>query len=196
MPSVNGIPSVTEILQATGLMHYYGFLDSERLDLARRRGKALHLAIQMDAEGPDADGMVLNVKGLHPEIRPGFDGWREFVASTGWEWLHSELELFHEWGFCGHVDLVGRRPGVGIEVVDVKFTDYPDLKGTARQLAGYGLLWDHAHPDQKHVQRTMLQITRDGRPKPVDMTDPHHVQVFIAGLTVFKEMDPGQRRGR
>jgi len=181
MPSVGGIPSVTEILASCGLTQNYGFLPQEKLDLARARGTALHLAIQWFHEG------TLDETSLHPEIRLGFEAYRAFLEEERWVWEASELELFHPFGVVGHLDLIGVAPDVGLEILDLKFSDAPDVKGAARQLAMYGMLWDHNHPDRPHRRRRVLQITRDGHAKPIDVTNQHHSNVCAAAIVVYQE---------
>lgn len=179
-PSVNGIPSVTEVLAAVGLTQNYGFLPQEKLELARARGTALHLAVQWFHEG------TLDESSLHPEIKLGFEAYRAWLDEERWEWEASEVELFHPWGVVGHLDLVGLAPDVGIEILDVKFSDAPDVAGAALQLAFYGILWDQNHPDRPHRRRRILQITRDGHAKPIDVTNPHHTNVCAAAVVVFQ----------
>lgn len=184
MPSVNGVPSVTEILRAVGLQKDYGFLSNRDRSEATLRGKALHLAIQCHHEWART-GDKVDLDSLRPEIRYGFDAYCDFVEQEQLEWRHSELELFHpSWNYVGHLDLVLAVPDVGIEVVDLKHTDSVELDDAALQLAGYGLLWDASYPD--HVRRRVLQIPRSkGVVKPHDVTDAHAAEVFKAALVVY-----------
>jgi hypothetical protein len=190
MPSVNGVPSVTEILQGVGLTRDYSFLPAGRRDQLSQTGKWLGQAIQWYHEG------TLDTNSLSSAIRPGFDAYLEFLEDEGWEWLGSEVELFHPWGFCGHLDLFGIAPDVGVEVLDIKFTDAPDMRGASLQLAGYGILYDHNAPSMRsgrhyplapHVRRRILQLTRDGHYKTHDVTDAHWTSVFSAAVVVYKE---------
>lgn len=184
MPAVGGVPSVTEILKDVGLTMDYDFLPAGRRAQLSQTGKWLGQAIQWHHEG------TLDHASLSPAIRPGFEAYLAFLEAERWRWFGSEVELFHDWGFCGHLDLVGEAPGVGVEVLDIKFTDAPDLRGASMQLAGYGLLYDQdatRHGHRPHARRRVLQLTRDGHYKPHDVTDPYWVTVFSAALVVYKE---------
>jgi hypothetical protein len=184
VPSVNGVPSVTTIIRAVGLTRDYDFLPAGRRLQLSTTGRWLGQAIQWHHEGK------LDPTSISTAIEPGYTAYLEFLAAERWRWLAAEVELFHPWGFCGHLDLVGEAPGVGLEVLDIKYTDAPDTRGAAIQLAGYGLLWDqHAsrHGLQHHVRRRILQLTRTGEYKLHDVTDPHWTTVFSAALVIYKE---------
>ena len=173
------LPSVTEVLAACGLTSNYGFVEAEKLEMYRQRGQALHLAIQWDAEG------TLDRDSLHPEIRPGFDAYREFCFEHGHIAECSELELTHPYGFQGHLDRVGLVDGARA-LIDWKYSDSVDVNGARWQLAGYGLLYAHNYPDRPAEKRLVVGLGKDGRPKITDVTDGYAEQVFTAAVVVYR----------
>jgi hypothetical protein len=183
LPSVNGVPSVTEVLASAGLCEDYRFLGDKR-EFYQERGQALHACIQWFEEG------TLDEATVHPEIAPGLAAYRRFVEETGYMVMASEVELFHrDYGFCGHIDSVG---ALGIEyktvLVDFKYSDSPDVKGARYQLAGgYRLLWEHNHPDKKVDNCLVVALRKDGTYKAHEVMDDYASQVFLAALIVHQE---------
>ena len=73
MPSVGGVPSVTEILRAVGLTASYAALPESVRTTASQKGQALHAALALHAAGTLEEGS------LHPALRPGFEAYLRFV---------------------------------------------------------------------------------------------------------------------
>jgi hypothetical protein len=169
-------PSVTEILKDTGLVRGSDFIP-ERY---RERGRALHEVIAMYLDG-------LDVSDVAAELKPGLEGFLDFEVVSYYQSIASELELTHPFGFVGHIDLVGTTYGEdAVELIDIKYTESPDVKGATWQLAGYGLLWDQAHPERLHTKRSILQLSPKGaKPKAIDVTNPYATTVFTSALVVF-----------
>ncbi len=173
MPSVGGLPSVSEILQATGLMQSYRGLAPEHA----QRGQALHEAIRLDAEG------VLDPTSLHPEILNGYAAYRRFLAETDHVPVASEVEVVDTArGFCGHIDRIGHHGGDSHRALyDWKFSNQPDLKGARYQLAGYALLDGDAD-----VACYVVNLRKDGTYRLHDVTDAESREVFLAALKVYR----------
>jgi hypothetical protein len=169
-------PSVTEILKDTGLVRGSDFIP-ERY---RERGRALHEVIAMYLDGVD-------VSDVAAELRPGLEGYLAFQQHEGFYPLHSELELVHPCGVVGHLDLVGYLPPSQAGVIlDIKYTEAPDLKGATLQLAGYRMLWDHNYPDKKIEQCYVLQLSpKSGKYRLRPVTDDYARTIFQAALVVF-----------
>ncbi len=147
-------PSVTEVIEACGLgLEIPG--PPERRAYYLARGRALHAAIQYDLEG------VLDPATVHPEIAPGLDAWRKFVADTGYLSEASEIELRHErWRFLGHPDTVGRLNGRRV-LLDLKYNTV-DLAYSALQHGGYALLWEANRAGETIDDYLVLQLKADG----------------------------------
>lgn len=188
MPSVNGFPSVTEILADVGLSADYRAILGSKQQYYSERGRALHQAIQYYHEGllrPE-DG-VLNEETLHPLIRPGFTAYRRFLEETGPEVWHTELEMIHEpFGFCGHLDWAGalnRQPAL----IDYKYSDSPDLPAARLQLAGYEILYTKVYPQWPVERRYVLALSPKGDGYRLhDVTDTGALNVFMGALLVWK----------
>ena len=176
------LPSVTEILAAVGLTRSYEGVAPHYAQL----GTALHLAIHLHTRGE------LEVASLHPEVRPGFDAFLEFEARERLVVIHSELALVHPQGFVGHLDLVASVGDVERAIIDIKYSDAPDIKGATYQLAGYGLLHDHAYPETPAEERYVLPLSKKGkRAELVRVTDAYSKQIFLAALIVERAKREG-----
>jgi hypothetical protein len=174
------LPSVTEILSATGLAADFSFVKPDVLEWARARGTALHRAIEYHAKG------TLDVDSLHPEIVGAFKAYLRFRLDTGYEAFASELELVHDqWGFMGHPDTVGELNG-GLAVIDYKMTASFDKPYVTLQTAGYGMLWNHHHQDRPVEKRFGLHLRKDGTYRLHDVADPEAEQTFLAAIIVYK----------
>lgn len=178
MPSVNGLPSVTEILEAVGL-GYTMYIPKERRDYYLKRGRALHAAIEMDATGD------LDEASIHPDIAGRFQAYRKFVKHTAHVVVHSELELIHSrWSFVGHLDRVGRQRGSRLAIIDWKSSVDPEA--VALQLAGYALLWRDKFPDEKIDDHIALQLKEDGDFVAHTIDTRPYEQTFLASLLVVR----------
>lgn len=171
-------PSATEVLSAVGLAGNFTNVD----EVYRRRGKALHLAIEYHHGG------VLDVESLHPQIRPGIDGYRVFLEREQHVAEYSELELVHKlYGVVGHVDRVGSIRGEGRAIFDWKYTKSPDLKAGRYQVAGYRLLYNFNFPDAPAERGYVVQLHPEtGECRVHDVTDDYAVEVFKAALMVWR----------
>jgi hypothetical protein len=183
MPSVNGLPSVTEILRAVGLTEDYRMVPAETLARRAAQGKALHRTIDLYHAG--------TLGKIHPEIQPFFDAYREWSSTRGAEFVACEVEILNEKrGFCGHLDQV-RSSGAPV-LIDFKTGDSPDLDGAKYQLAGYRLLWDD-EPGAGPAERCLVvNLRKDGTSRVYDVTDDYACQVFLAALMVYR----AQRKGK
>ncbi len=176
------LPSVTEVLQATGLGGDFSMVKPDVLEWARARGTALHRAIEFHAKG------TLDPDSLHPEILGAMKGYLQFMLDTDHEPVASELELVHDqWGFMGHPDRVGRIRGFdGLAIIDYKMTAAFDAPYVRLQGAGYRLLWNYNHPDMPVSKVFGLHLRKEGTYRLHDVTDSEAEQTFLAALIVFK----------
>lgn len=181
-------PRVSEILRATGLGFDPTGIPLARLEYARLRGQALHLAIRYHHEG------VLDEGSLHPDVRPGFEGYRRFLEDTNHVPLLSELELIHPtYGFMGHPDRVGWLQGRRV-VIDFKYTDAFDFWPVAFQLAAYRLLWNATYPAQPVTGTFALQLSPStGKYQLHGVDGGQYENDFLAALCVWRAR---QRMGR
>lgn len=169
------LPSVTEILAALGLTRSYDGIDPKYA----QRGHALHETVAWYLAGE------LDEASVHEDVRPGLDAFVDFQVKEGYVSLYSELELVHPFGFVGHVDLIGKLEG--ITVLDIKYSESPDLKAAALQLAGYRLLYDHAHPEEPAQACEVLRLSpKTGKYKRIKVTDDDATSIFLAAVVVYQ----------
>lgn len=169
------LPSVTEIIAGVGLSRSYAGVDPKYA----QRGRALHEVIAMALDG-------LEVPDLPPELQGGYAAFLEFQAATGFVVEATEETLVHEpYGFVGTLDARGLVNGVRA-ICDWKFTESVDAGGARIQLAGYGILDAHRWPEAPAERRYVVQLSKGGHHKLLDVTDEYSTQVFLASLIVFK----------
>lgn len=186
MPSVNGLPSVSEIIRAVGLTADYSSIPTAYREIAMARGKALHAAIEMDAEGTLDDASV------HEAIRAPLEAYRRFCKDVEHAIESTELELVDDrLGFCGHLDRVGTIRGQRA-IIDWKLSDRPDLEGARYQLAGYHILDSWCTKPAESPQWYVVALRKDGTYRLHDLTDLGVTRVFEAALVVYQAI---QRRG-
>ena len=175
------LPRVTEILQVVGLGFNGDGIPAARLEHARLRGQALHLAIRYHHEG------VLDEASLHPDILLGFEAYRRFLKDTGHEPIASEIELIHEaYGFMGHPDRVGWLHGKRV-ILDWKNTDSFDFWPAALQLSAYKLLWEANHPTELIQATFAVQLSPSTGKYQLRVVEAEkYQQIFLAALVVFR----------
>lgn len=172
------LPSVTEIIAGVGLAWDYKGID-EKYSLL---GKAAHETVHLRALGE------LDLASVHPDVAPALRGYEQWALDVGHVPLASEQELVHTgYGYVGHLDRVGSVHAYTRALVDWKYTDSPDLKAARIQLAGYRIAWDFVHPEAPIERCFVVQLRKDGRAVPHDLTDDYARQVFLAALIVFTE---------
>ncbi len=177
-------PRVTHILEAAGLGPDFSGVPRPVLEAARERGKLVHAAIEAHHYGLTPE--------VPPFAAPYYAAYLKFLADTGHEPIISEFEIEHPtWRFCGHPDRVGwlvRQRALH----DWKCTDALVLKPVARQLAGYRLAWNAAHPQEPVTLCVAVQFKSDGTYRvhelDLDAADdtgfsPEHQ--FLASVVVY-----------
>lgn len=180
MPSVNGLPSVTQILGVVGLSGDFSHVPADMMEIARHRGSAVHAAIEAHHYGYEHD--------LEPQWKPWFDAYLRFSEETKDQPIVSEALVIHDaWGYCGHVDRVswltvkdfaGHRT-----VLDFKSGA---ADGVAYQLAGYAEAYNAMHPTERVDRAAAVALRKNGtyRLVPVDLRTA--TPVWYAAVTVFR----------
>jgi len=170
------VPSVTRVLEYTGLVNY-GFL-GERRDEYLERGRIVHLATRNDDEGGLAQSSV------PVELRGYLQAWRAFRSDYAFVPILIEHRVFHaEHGFAGTLDRTGRI-GDGTEIIlDIKSGLAPAAVGL--QLAAYASCL--AHPRAR--RRRCVELHQDGTYKviPHETSDyQRDLNTFLEALTAYK----------
>lgn len=172
-------PRVTAVLAAAGLAPTFVGVPPAVLDEARRRGTAVHEAIEADAYG------YLETLAIGPDVAPYLDAYRKFVAESGHEPVVSEVEVIHPtWHYVGHVDRVGWLCGRRA-LLDWKSADSLDARLVAYQLAGYRCAWNAMHPEQPVQITAAVQLRSDGTYRVHDVDAAAVEHVFLAALTIW-----------
>jgi hypothetical protein len=128
------IPSVTQILQAVGIVDYSHIPPSTR-NWALERGRMVHLYTQYD------DQAVLDDSLIDPHIAPYLAAWRKFRRETGF--VHDLIEhrshhALH--GYAGTLDRRGALPKKGRTLLDIKTNTAEEW--VRLQIAAYAALFD------------------------------------------------------
>ena len=193
MIEIDGVayPRVSEILTATGL-GWTGWSQGPSRERAAALGTAVHKACELDAAGR------LDEASVHPEVRPGLDGYRAFVRETQHKAIASEHRLLHPaWGYVGHLDRVGTLGRLPTVLIDWKFTDHPDLWAARFQLAAYWRLWNDTHPEAPVSSVFVVQLRKNGTFALHDLTAEAQAaeQTFFAAVLVWKALQERETRG-
>lgn len=101
---------VTTALELAGVIQGVDFFTDE----SRRRGSYLHEAVQLFHEDDLAEDA------LDGTLRPFWDGYRRFLAESGFRPLHIEGAVYDEAeGYAGRFDLLGSFPELSDQAVDL-----------------------------------------------------------------------------
>lgn len=179
------LPSVTQI---GDWMDAYAGVSPDVMALAADRGRAVHLACELDDAGEL--GSVPDV------IAPYVEAWRALKRETGAVIYAVEERVVDPlYGYAGTLDRVMAFPKLkrwkpaDLAIVEIKATALlPPSAGP--QTAGYLAAWNaHAYPDLpglgKANRRFIAWLRADGTYRLVERTDVSDRAVFLAGLTLF-----------
>lgn len=176
-----GLPSVTQILAACHLGPDLSSIAPAVLERARRRGTALHEAIEALTYG------YLDRGALDEEIKGYLAGYERFQADSGYKPVVSEVEVVStKWGYVGHADGVG---WIGPErtMPDWKSVAVLDVDSVSYQLAAYKLAWEEQHPKEPIKRLYGIQFRPDGTHRMHEVTTvAEATQVFQAAVLVYR----------
>lgn len=171
------LPRVTEILRAVGLGPDLSHVPTEILDGARKRGTAVHEAIEAITYG------YFEEDALDVEHRPYVDAYRKFLKESGYEVIAAEVEVVNaEWGYRGHPDSVGWLLSHRT-ILDAKTGDDG---GAEFQLAGYVEAWNAEHPTEPVTAAAVLHLRPNGTYRYDEIELPGARPVWYAAVTVYK----------
>lgn len=134
------LPSVTQVLAATGAYDWLDRIPADRREFARVRGDYVHKASVLIDEGR------LDWDKLDPELRPYCEAYAEWRENSGFRAAASEKRLVNlRYGYAGTLDRAGSvvapSPDSALPaLVDLKSGIFDESVGL--QLAGYSLLFD------------------------------------------------------
>lgn len=170
------LPSVTQVLQAVGLVNSDWFTDEARL-----RGQYVHAAIALDQEG------ALDDATLDPALVPYVAAWRQFVRDTGFVALSWEQPVVDaERGYAGTYDVIGRLTStIGVlppALIDIK-SGAPQA-WVALQTAAYARA--ARTPAMPLLARAALWLRADGTYRYLPQTNRADERVWLAALEVYQ----------
>lgn len=196
------VPSVTEILRATGvstdfteLRETIGRRRAEGVDLKRDIGKALH------ADAHAYDDNDLDWSTVDERVKPYLEAWAVFRSNTGAEPLTRERIVYHAGlEYVGTLDGIFRLPGVRLlgaarkVLIDIKTGD-PEDSGCQFQTAGYVEAYECGA--MSRIDRWGVQLVPDRRvPYLIEpYTDWRDFQKFQAFVTTYQHQ-AARRRGQ
>jgi hypothetical protein len=194
---VNGVwrPSVTQILERTGLVDFSGIPRNIRL-AALSRGRRVHKAAQFLVEDDlDMDTVAIEEQGY-------VEACANFLQTSGFVVLGSERRIAHlEYGYAGTTDAIGLWRG-GFALAD---WCTGDLWESAKDLqtSGYAeALRKFPPPEWKTftpaspIQRIGVHLHKNGDFSTEPYSDPRDFLKFIAACAVVHEQIRRGKKGK
>lgn len=164
------VPSVTQILQAVGIIDY-SRIDNNILETAMQRGKDVHLATQF------LDENDLNWATVGEDIKGYVTAYQKFIEISGFKPEKIETAVVHlEYKYAGTLDRVGTLDGHSV-ILDIKTGSMPAWTGI--QLAAYAACLSGSY------QRVGLQLNQDGTFKITTFTNPNDFNLFLSALSIY-----------
>lgn len=166
------VPSVTQIISAAGLRGDFP-VSADVMAYAGERGKAVHLACELDDKGELDEGSV------HPAIAGYLAAYRRFKSECAYHPGIAEVPRYHETHhYCGTPDRVCQINGQDA-VLDLK--SGVKLAATGVQLAAYAQM-----VGKPAAARFGLQLTGEGTYRLVAYTSTRDWPAFLAALTLYR----------
>jgi hypothetical protein len=162
LPDGRVVPSVTQILAATGISADFEAIGArsafarEVLEAKRDLGTAVH------ADCHAWDDQDLDVEAVHPDVRPYLDAWIAFRANTGFAPEQRERIVYHPGlNYCGRLDAIGRIKSGRVILVDIATGD-PEHSAKRYQTAAYmGARYMQGDETDWIDERWAVQLTPD-----------------------------------
>ena len=180
------VPGVTTALKVISAEDYRN-VPEEVLTLKAAFGTAVHRVIELDCMDD------LDLDALDDSLLPYYNGWRQFLAASGFRPLLSEGKVASvRYGYAGQLDLFGMLNGC-YSLIDAKCVTTV-MPSTGPQTAAYENALKEWRPDivppKAPVNRYALQL----RPPPPGgtaatwnlhrFTDPADFPVFLSALRI------------
>lgn len=181
-PDGHQVPSVTQILKATGLARDFEALSGlsptleRKIAAARQRGTNVHLDTHA------WDDRQLNLADVDPALLPYVAAWIECRRNLGLTPVTRERMIYEpDEDYCGTMDGVFTWGPMQYVLVDLKTGD-PDDAGCRYQTAAYARAVMRERPDLHIGRRMGIWLTPARRVpyrvKPYD--DPYDIETFLS----------------
>lgn len=169
------IIGLTEAIHSVGL---YDFLDdapTDKLIVARERGKDVHRATELWDRG------TLDVASIRPEIKGYLDAWKSFVAMKMVSIVMIETPVYSKrWRFACTPDRVIFTKDLG--VLEIKASDY-NCPTYQIQTAGQAIAVGETL-DRKIGRRYVVRLFDDGKYRLDEYKDPLDRERFLCALKI------------
>ena len=193
------VPSVTQILKATGVTSDFRHVDPDVLARKARLGQAVHAAAHYYDDGD------LVASSVAPEVEPYLEAWIDFRRER--RFIPTQLETvvyspIHH--YIGRFDRLGHLAPPGDERIvlgDIKIGD-PDAAAADLQLAGYLAALREEQPEfhECPIERWSVQLCETGKyklckyPKPgrTDRLDRADFRALARTINLRCERQGGQ----
>lgn len=184
------VPSVTQILKATGMSTDFETLTGMSARLAAQINYRRDLGTAVHADAHAYDDNDLDLDAVSPVVRPYLDAWATCRANLGLTPLVRERIVYHPTaGYCGMLDGIFRRDEKCQKILlDLKIGDPEDAAAdlqTAAYEGAYRLDGEHQIDERWSVQLL------PGRRVPYKVTvydDWQDFETFKACVTVYKQL--------
>lgn len=171
------LPSVTQILEAVGVVDY-SYLPPATRRMALGRGSAVHSATQFDDEG-DLDETLLD-----DELVPYLTAWRRFRAETGFVPDLIEHRSFDpKYRYAGTLDRRGAFPDGTKAICDIKTNSSEGW--VALQLSAYAAFFE----SPRAFRRICVEVRKDATYRFIEFRSADYTADFgrfLACLTVYR----------
>jgi len=203
LPDGTEVPSVTQILSATGVSVDFDSLAgmSERLGDAINEKRELGRALHADAHAFDDGDLVLRT--VDPRVFPYLQAWVTFRSNTGLQPTTRERRVYHPtYGYAGTLDGIFRLDGPRHKhvLIDIATGD-PEDAGKRYQTAAYQAAYAIDHRDKPIDARWAVRLCPEHE-VPYRITEypsgpldqMRDFRVFAACLTVYQHQAARRRR--
>jgi hypothetical protein len=171
---------VTAILNDVGLGPDLSGVPTALLEAARRRGTAVHQAIEAIQYG------FFDEAEVPEDVIPRLAAYRRFLKDSGYETVHTEITVTHPaWRYIGHPDTVGWLNARRV-VLDWKNTDVVQLAPASYQLAAYRAAFNAEHPTEPVEACAVVQLKGDGTYRVWEVDIAAAEPIWFAAVTVYR----------
>lgn len=166
------IPSVTQVLEGSGLYPDFSLINPDALEWKRNLGTQVHAATALD----DQD----NLGEYDPQIEGYLNAWRRFRRECGFRPVHIEQRTFHKkYLYAGTLDRIGVMDGKNV-LVDIK-TGVVDLMAVGPQTAAYCEAWG-LHTKGRYA----VKLNDEGTYKLSHCNDRMDFSIFLNCLNLWR----------
>lgn len=164
LPSGVRVPSVTEILRATGVSQDFEALAARDVQLGQQIAYARALGTAVHADCHSYDDCALDVSAVNAAVRPFLDAWIAFRENVRLRPVYRERRIYHpDFQYAGTIDgLFQEITGPRLVLIDIKTGD-PEASACRYQTAAYvqPLLMELAPLGIMQIHRMAVQLCPD-----------------------------------